>query len=157
MEAFATAPAVPWGMSPPSDGHPFLDDGVGARLPGWLSRLHGHRLCCSACAEGLLFKPEELAGERGESCRCRRPGGHSSRPWPPGSVCHPEQSPPLLPGFGLVLVANGGAVTISERVLVGRPQEWAETSCIPAWTILWFLLVTLLGKPSVSPVAQKDG
>lgn len=48
-------------------------------------------------------------------------------------------------------------MTISERVLVGRPQEWADTSCIPAWAILWFLLVTLLGKPSVSPVAQKDG
>ena len=155
MEAFAAAPAVPWGRSPPSDGHPFLDGSVRARLPRGCHACTGTG--CAALTVRRDLKPEELAGECGQSCRCRLPGGRSSRPWPPGSVCRPELSPPLQPDFGLVLVANGGAVTISERVVVGRPQDWAETRCIPAWTILWFLPVTQLGKPSVSPVAQKDG
>lgn len=52
-----------------------------------------------------------------------------------------------MAGFWLVL---RGAATISEWLVVGRPHESAETSCLPAWALLWFLLVALLGKPSVS-------
>ena len=103
VEAFAAATAVPWTMSSPSDGHPSLDGSARLGFPGAAAtpvRVQAVLLC--VCRETVL-KAAEVGGE---------PGGQwlPSPQWLLLTALVPRvclRPPPLLPGFGLVLVAQG--------------------------------------------------